>query len=212
MSVKVKICGINDKVAMEAAIEAGAAFVGLVFYPPSPRYLTVEKASDLASMVPHSIPAVGLFVDPKDDLLREVKKSVALKMIQLHGDETKERIEGIKKLTGLPVMKAIKIATEDDLKAVPSYEDVVDYLLFDAKISDSILPGGNAVAFDWSILKDRHFKKPWMLAGGLNISNLERAVHITGAQIIDVSSGVEDRPGHKNPDKIRELIRFAGQF
>jgi len=209
MSVDVKICGINDAVSMQTAIESGARFVGLVFYAPSPRAVTIDAARELAAAVPPAVRTVGLFVDPKDRELLATIKKVPLRIIQLHGDETPERVTEIKKLTKLPVMKAIKIATKYDLKSIPAYEAVADWLLFDAKASDSILPGGNAKVFDWSLLKGITPTKPWMLAGGLNVENLAEAVRVTGARTVDVSSGVEDAPGRKNPDKIRELIALA---
>ncbi len=210
MSVQVKICGINDAVAMQAAVDSGAHYVGLVFYPSSPRAVTIDAAKKLAVLVPASIPVVGLFVDPADEDVVKAAKEVPLRIIQLHGGETPERVAIIRKLTGLPVMKAISIANADDLNNVAAYEAVADMLLFDAKPpKDGALPGGNAVAFDWSLLKGHRFAKPWMLAGGLNAKNLAEAVRMTGAKIIDVSSGVEDRPGHKNPNKIRKLIALA---
>jgi phosphoribosylanthranilate isomerase len=211
MTVAVKICGINDPVAMQAALNAGAEFVGLVFYPRSPRFVTVEQAQKLVSTVPPDITSVGLFVDPTDDELLNVGRQVMLHMVQLHGSETPKRVAEIKKLTGMPVMKAIKIEAEADFAQVAAYEQVADWLLFDAKPADSVnaLPGGNAVAFDWSLMKDRNITKPWMLAGGLNVTNIAEAVRLTGASVIDVSSGVEDAPGKKNPDKIHALITLA---
>lgn len=214
MSVAVKICGINDPVAIQAALSAGAEFVGLVFYPRSPRAVTIEQAQRLVALVPPDITPVGLFVDPTDEEILKIGRQVMLHMVQLHGNETPERVQQIKNLTGMPVMKAIKIESAADFAQVSSYEQVADWLLFDAKPADSVnaLPGGNAVSFDWSLLKDRTFNKPWMLAGGLNAGNITNAVRMTGASVIDVSSGVEDSPGHKNPDKIRELLALAGKI
>jgi phosphoribosylanthranilate isomerase len=214
MSVAVKICGINDAGAMQAALSAGAEFVGLIFYPRSPRAVTVDQAQKLVALVPPDVTSVGLFVDPTDAELLSVGRNVMLHMVQLHGNETPERIRQIKELTSMPVMKAIKIESAKDLDGVLAYADVADWLLFDAKPSDSVnaLPGGNAVAFDWSLLKGRIFTKPWMLAGGLNVSNITEAVRMTGASVIDVSSGVEDAPGKKNPTKIKELIALANKL
>lgn len=207
MSIDIKICGINDVAAMEAAVDHGARYVGLVFYPPSPRNVTPETAQYLTTLVPPLVTTVGLFVDPKDEDILRVLQDVPLGMIQLHGDEPPKRIKSIKGLTGLPVMKAIKISTAEDLEKIPAYEEVADYLLFDAKsLENGALPGGNAKAFDWSILQGQKFAKPWMLAGGLNAQNLAEAVRITGAKIVDTSSGVEDRPGHKNVKKIIEFL------
>ena len=212
MSVEVKICGINDPRAMKAAVENGARYVGLVFHPASPRAVTPAMAADLANLVPPLVTKVGLFVNPKDTDLRDVLKDVPLDMIQLHGDEPAKRVASVKGMTGLQVMKALSIATPADLDKVPEYEAVADRILFDAKAPEGALPGGNAKAFDWKILAGKSFKKPWMLAGGLNAHNLEEAIRVANAPAIDVSSGVEDHPGHKNIAKIRELLILAGRI
>ncbi|MFY9287851.1 MAG: phosphoribosylanthranilate isomerase [Alphaproteobacteria bacterium] len=213
MSIKIKICGINDAAAMKAACDAGAHYVGLVFYARSPRHVTFDQAKTLRALVPNHITAVGLYVDPSDeDVLKG--KELGLRMIQLHGKETPDRVVAIKKLTGLPVMKAIDLQGEVDFKMVPAYEVVADQLLFDAKPPENMdaLPGGNAMVFDWGLLHGKIFQKPWMLAGGLNASNVVEALRITAAPGIDVSSGVEDSPGKKNPDKIRELIKVVSNL
>jgi phosphoribosylanthranilate isomerase len=212
MTIEVKICGINDPRAMKAAVEHGARYVGLVFYPASPRAVTPAMAADLANLVPPLVTKVGLFVNPKDTDLRDVLKDVPLDMIQLHGDEPAKRVASIKGMTGLQVMKALSIATPADLDKVPEYEAVADQILFDAKAPEGALPGGNAKVFDWKILAGRSFKKPWMLAGGLNAHNLEEAIRVASPPAIDVSSGVEDHPGHKNIAKIRELLILAGRI
>ena len=210
MPVAVKICGINDAPAMRAAIDNGVRFVGLVFFPPSPRAVTPQQAQPLAAFVPATTTKVGLFVDPTDDLLRDTLAQVPLDMIQLHGNETPERVNAVKRFTGLKVMKVISIAAAEDLKKIATYEPVADWLLLDAKApKGSALPGGNAVAFDWNLLRDLKLTKPWMLAGGLNAANLAEAVHTTNAQAVDISSGVEDTAGHKNPDKIRQFLTLA---
>jgi phosphoribosylanthranilate isomerase len=214
MTISVKICGINDAIALTTAVEAGARYVGLVFYPPSPRAVTVELAQQLAALVPPHVTTVGLFVEPKDKDLLAVLQHVPLGMIQLHGDEPPKRVAAVKGMTGLPVMKAVKIASAEDLKTIPAFDAAADQLLFDAKAPPHMdaLPGGNALAFDWGLLQGIKTTKPWMLAGGLNAGNLVEAVRITGAKMVDVSSGVEDSPGKKNPDKIRELIKLAQQL
>ncbi len=210
MSVAVKICGINDAAAMNAAVQAGADYVGLVFFPKSPRFVTPQQAEALAALVPATITTVGLFVDPTDEQLIDTLKQVPLRMLQLHGGETSERVAAIKKLTGLPVMKAIGVSKAEDVAQANQYQNIADMLLFDAKPpATSELPGGNAKSFDWSLLKGHSFNKPWMLAGGLNAQNLAEAMRITGASIIDVSSGVEDSPGHKSIHKIQDLIAIA---
>jgi phosphoribosylanthranilate isomerase len=210
VSPDVKICGITDDQALKAAVEHGASYVGFVFYPPSPRALDVKPAAALAAKVPAHIMTVGLLVDPTDNDVLEVARNVPLGMIQLHGKETPARVAKIRHLANLPAMKAIGIASNEDFTQVKDYEAVADMLLFDAKPSkNAVLPGGNAESFDWSLLKGKKFARPWLLAGGINAKNLAEALTESGARGVDVSSGVEDKPGHKNPDKIRELLEEA---
>ncbi len=215
MSVAAKICGIDGPEAMRAAVDAGAAYAGLVFYPPSPRYLTIEQAASLARLAPPSVTTVGLFVDIGDDMLARVLSEVPLDLLQLHGAETPERVRGIKAATGLPVRKAIKIATADDVAAAQAYIGVADRLLFDAKAPPDLagaLPGGNALKFDWNLVGGRDWPCPWMLSGGLNAANVAEAVRISGAPAVDVSSGVEDRPGVKNVELIHGFLAAAGRL
>ena len=210
MAVEVKICGITDDDAMDAAIEAGADYVGLVFYPPSPRAVTAERAAELVEFAPGEVTKVGLFVDPDDALLDRVLTRVRLDLLQLHGHETPERIEAIRLEYGLPVMKVIPVASALDLAAAEPFLAVTDRLLFDAKPpKGATLPGGNAVSFDWTVLKGRSWGVPWMLAGGLTPANVAEAVRISGATAVDVSSGVESAPGVKDAAKIRAFIRAA---
>lgn len=207
----VKICGINDADSLQAAVKSGASYVGFVFYPASPRALSVEAAQKLAESVPAHVITVGLFVDPADEELLAVTRHVPLGMLQLHGAETPRRAAALRLLTGLPVIKAFGIATAEDVKAVMNYE--TDMYLFDAKPSPgATLPGGTGTVFNWPILKGQKFNRPWLLAGGLNAQNLIEAVKQSGAPGIDVSSGVENSPGHKNPDKIRELMALAAKL
>lgn len=206
----VKICGITDEDAMEAAVDAGADFVGLVFFPPSPRFLTFEDAAELSHMLPEDVRVVGLFVDPDDALIEKALNSVRLDMIQLHGAETPERVEHLRLEFGHPVMKSVAVAAAADLDAAAAYAEVADWLLFDAKApSGAALPGGNAVSFDWTLLKGRKWPCPWMLAGGLDPENVAAAVKAAGAQAVDVSSGVETAPGQKDPARIAAFIRAA---
>ena len=208
--VEVKICGITDEEAMDAAIEAGADYVGLVFYPPSPRAVTAERAAELVEFTPAEVAKVGLFVDPDDATLDRVLTRVRLDLLQLHGGETPERIEAIRLEYGLPVMKVIAVAAAEDLAAAEPFLAVTDRLLFDAKPpKGATLPGGNAVSFDWTILKGRKWGVPWMLAGGLTAANVAEAVRISGATAVDVSSGVETAPGIKDAVKIRAFIAAA---
>ncbi|MBC92760.1 MAG: phosphoribosylanthranilate isomerase [Rhodospirillaceae bacterium] len=210
MSVLAKICGITDESAMRAAVINGANFVGLVFYPPSPRSLDAMSASRLVSLVPPSITKVGLFVNPINNQLNSVLNDVSLDLIQLHGEETPERCNEIRKIFGLPVMKVIKVSNINDIEGVSDYYEAVDWLMFDAKAPDSMdnaLPGGNALKFDWNLLAGRNWSLPWMLAGGLNAENVGTAVAESGAMIVDVSSGVESSPGEKDPLEIERFMQ-----
>jgi phosphoribosylanthranilate isomerase len=209
MTIAAKICGINSAEAMAAAVDGGASYVGLVFYRPSPRSLTPEAAAGLAAGVPGHVTKVGLFVDETDDGIATVLDRVALGLLQLHGGESPDRVAEIKARFGLPAMKAIKVASAADLDRVAGYVGVADRILFDAKppkeMTDA-LPGGNALAFDWQLLAGRDWPLPWMLSGGLDAANVGEAVATSGAPAVDVSSGVEDRPGVKNPAKIRAFL------
>ena len=212
MAVATKICGINTPEALTAAVRGGARFAGFVFYPPSPRALAPAEAAALIARAPDDLIKVGLFVDPDDDLLTATLTRVALDLIQLHGREAPRRVAEIRDRFALPVMKVIKVATRADLAAADGYLGVVDRLLFDAKAPTSMtgaLPGGNAVAFDWRLLAGRDWPRPWMLAGGLDADNLAEAVEISGARAVDVSSGVEDRPGVKSPARIAAFLDAA---
>ncbi|BAE52805.1 phosphoribosylanthranilate isomerase [Paramagnetospirillum magneticum] len=210
MPVEVKICGITDEDAMDVAIEEGADYVGLVFFPPSPRNVTPDRAAELVEFAPGDVTKVGLFVDPDDATLDTVLTRVRLDLLQLHGHETPERVEAIRLEYGLPVMKVLSVSDAADLDAAEPYLAVADRLLFDAKPpKGAVLPGGNAVSFDWSILTGRKWGLPWMLAGGLTPANVAEAVRISGAAAVDVSSGVESAPGIKDSDKIRAFIKAA---
>jgi phosphoribosylanthranilate isomerase len=210
MAVEVKICGITDEDAMDAAIEAGADYVGLVFYPPSPRNVSPDRAAELVEFTPGEVTKVGLFVDADDATLDAVLTRVRLDLLQLHGNETPERVEAIRLEYGLPVMKVLAVADPADLAAAEPYLAVADRLLFDARPpKGALLPGGNATSFDWSILTGRKWGLPWMLAGGLDAANVAEAVRISGAPAVDVSSGVESAPGVKDADKIRAFIKAA---
>ena len=212
MSVDVKICGISTPEAMTAAVDGGAAFIGLVFYPPSPRAVRPDQAAALAARVPPGVTKTGLLVDAEDAAIEAILKAVPLDLLQLHGGESPERVADVKARFGLPVMKVVKLRQAGDLEAAAPFLNVADRLLFDAKppaeMKDA-LPGGNAVAFDWSILAGKTWALPWMLAGGLTAANIADAVAVTGAPALDISSGVEDAPGVKNPQKIRDFLAAA---
>ena len=215
MTVTAKICGINDPEAMRAAITGRASHVGLVFYSPSPRAVNPGEAMALSAVVPERVQKVGLFVDPEDDQIDKTLSVVKLDMLQLHGDETPDRVRDLKARTGKKVMKVIKVSEPEDLVRAEAYVRIADALMFDAKPPKGMkdaLPGGNAVSFDWRILSGRKWPLPWMLAGGLTKYNVETAVELSGARIVDTSSGVEDVPGHKNVDKITEFLRAVAEI
>jgi phosphoribosylanthranilate isomerase len=207
----IKICGITDIAAMKAAAESGARYVGFVFYPPSPRYISRDAARVLAGEAPTGLKIVGLFVDPDNALLDDILGAVPIDMIQLHGSEPPERVAEIRQKYGLPVIKALKIKEKSDLAAIPAYEKVSAWLLFDAAPASS-LPGGNGVSFDWALLEGVTFQKPWMLSGGLNLGNVGAALSRLSPNAVDASSGVEDAPGRKNPDKIRAFCEAVHGF
>ncbi|MBT5048747.1 MAG: phosphoribosylanthranilate isomerase [Rhodospirillaceae bacterium] len=209
MSVQAKICGINSEAAMGAAVEGSADYVGLVFYAPSPRAVTAIEAAELVRQVPDDVIKVGLFVDMDDATFSAILSQVTLDLLQLHGAETPERVAEIHALTGLPVMKAIKVAGAQDIEAADRYLDCADRLLFDAKAPPDLkgaLPGGNALMFDWTLLAGRDWPCPWMLSGGLDADNVAEAVSISGALAVDVSSGVEQAPGVKDPARISAFL------
>jgi len=208
-TTEVKICGLTDEDSIDAAIEAGADYIGLVFFAKSPRALSPDQAAELVQLC-DEVKKVGLFVDPDDALLDQVLTQLRLDVVQLHGSETPERVEYIRQEYGVPVMKVIPVSCAEDLAQAELYADVADMLLFDAKPpKDATLPGGNAAAFDWTILKGFKSKLPWMLAGGLTPDNVAEAIKVTGAKAVDVSSGVESAPGVKDADKIRAFVKAA---
>jgi phosphoribosylanthranilate isomerase len=212
MSVAVKICGLKTPAAVNAAVDGGAFMVGFVFFAKSPRFLTPATAGELGKLVPVTVAKVGLIVDAPDDVIAGILAAAPLDLLQLHGAESPARVADIRSRFGLPVMKAISVADADDIARAREYEVVADRLLFDAKppkAMEDALPGGNALSFDWGLLRGQSFARPWMLAGGLTTGNLEDAVARTAATAVDTSSGVEDRPGEKNINKIKEFLALA---
>jgi phosphoribosylanthranilate isomerase len=211
MAVAVKICGLNDPAATTAAVEGGARYLGFVFYPPSPRAVTPELAADLAACAPPDRTLVGVFVDPDDALLERVLKRVPLHALQLHGAETPKRVRAIRARTGRIVIKALPVAEPEDLAAVPDHAELADMILFDARApkQPGRLPGGNGLAFDWRLLQELRLQRPWLLSGGLSVANLEAAIALCRPPAVDVSSGVERRPGQKDPDKVRQFLDLA---
>ncbi|MGF1641509.1 MAG: phosphoribosylanthranilate isomerase [Rhodospirillales bacterium] len=210
MPVDVKICGLTTADAVAAAVEGGARYVGFVFFPPSPRSLSPAQAAALLASSPRGPLRVGLFVDADDALIGSVLSACALDMVQLHGAEPPARVAEVRARFGRPVIKAVAIADDGDLVRAHRYEDVADLLLFDARPpTGATRPGGNARRFDWALIKGRGWRLPWLLAGGIDADNLAAAVRASGARAVDVSSGVEDRPGVKNPARIRALLDRA---
>lgn len=210
--VGVKICGLTTEDQVEAAARAGAAFVGLVFFEKSPRHVGPAQAARLARAVPPGICKVALSVNASDAELAAMLEQVPIDLLQLHGAETPQRVAAIKQRFGLPVMKAISIATPADLAQVQPYNAVADMFLLDAKApKGAALPGGNGLAFDWRILAGKSFAKPWMLAGGLTPANVAEAVARTGAPNVDVSTGVESAPGVKDAGKVAAFVTAAQQ-
>lgn len=211
MATRVKICGLRDAASVATAVEAGARYLGFVFFAKSPRNIAVAQARDLAVEVPMGVAKVALVVNATDAELAEIVEAVPLDMLQLHGAETPARVAEIRARFGLPVMKAIGVAEAADLAQIPGYEAVADQILLDAKApKGAVLPGGNGLAFDWRLVKDHKFIKPWMLAGGLTPENVAEAVRLTGALQVDVSSGVESSAGVKDAALIRAFLRAAG--
>ncbi len=200
----VKICGVRDAENLRAALDAGAAYIGFVFYKDSPRYIESAAVQALAREIPEDVKIVGLFVDPTDKDLRHVLSLVKLDMIQLHGDETPLRVIEIKAGFNIPVMKAIRVGGVEDLKDISKYEAVADWLLFDTKVEGEA--GGTGKAFDWNLLVGRVFSKPFMLGGGLTPENAAGAIRLVKPSAVDVSSGVERARGVKDPAKIRAFI------
>ena len=210
MSVDAKICGVSDRAAVAAAIDGGARYVGFVFFPRSPRNVTPGQAADLVTLLPPEIEAVALAVDPDDALIDAIAAIPGIGMFQLHGAETPDRLAVIRARTGRRIMKAVKVSAAADLAAADAYLDAADMLLFDAKppadMKDA-LPGGNAVSFDWTVLAGRDWPLPWMLSGGLDPDNVADAIRISAAPAVDVSSGVENAPGQKDPGLIGAFLR-----
>ena len=206
----VKICGIKDLPALEAARQAGADMVGFVFFPPSPRAVTPSEAGALARSYKDGPQRVGLFVDPDDAMLAATLAQVPLDILQLQGEETPARAGEIRARFGKPVMKALGIGSKADLIRLHDYADQVDYFLLDARPPPgSALPGGNAQAFDWALMQGEEPPRPWLLAGGLTPANVARAIAVSGAPGVDVSSGVERARGVKDPAAIAAFIAAA---
>jgi phosphoribosylanthranilate isomerase len=208
--IRVKICGLTAAADVAAAVAAGAAYVGFVFFEKSPRHVTVDAARTLALDVPPGVAKVALTVNADNAALDALTDRVPLDMLQLHGEESPARVAEIRARYGLPVMKAIGVAEASDLAQIERYAGVADQLLIDAKPPpDATRPGGNALAFDWRLIEGQDWPLPWLLAGGLTPDNVAQAVARTGAKQLDVSSGVERAPGVKDAKLIRSFIENA---
>lgn len=205
----IKLCGINTPEALDAALAARADFVGLNFYPPSPRFLALDQAAALGARADERITRVGVFVDADDAALAEAAAAARLDAVQLHGGESPERAAQIGSRLGLPVWKVISVAGPDDIAHAESYRQAAQLVLFDAKTPKGTLPGGMGLVFDWNLLSNLRIGLPWGLAGGLSADNVAEAARITGAPLVDTASGIESAPGVKDPARIAAFCKAA---
>ena len=209
--IEIKVCGINDEISMQTAINCEVNYIGFVFYQPSPRSISLDHSRKLLRLRNNISKIVALTVNPNDDFLFEIKKSVQPDYFQLHGNENPKRCLDIRKQFNIPLIKGINVQNKLDLMRLTSeFEDSCDILLLDAP-SDN-LPGGNGKIFNWDILNNYKSSKKWMLAGGLNIENIKKAVEITKAPAIDISSGLEIRKGVKDPKLIEDFVNKCKNF
>jgi phosphoribosylanthranilate isomerase len=212
MDLTVKICGLRTPETLHAAIEAGADWVGFVFFPKSPRHVSLDEARALGPLVAGRAQKVALLVDAPDAMIADVIAALQPDFLQLHGHETPERVGEIKQRFGVPLIKAVGIAGQDDLIQARAYESVVNWMLYDAKPpKQAVLPGGNGVSFDWTLLKEAGKQHHFMLSGGLDADNVANALAITGAAGVDVSSGVESAPGIKDTKRIKAFMAAVRQ-
>jgi phosphoribosylanthranilate isomerase len=210
MAQTIKICGLSTPVALEAALSAGADMVGFVFFPRSPRHVELDAARALADRSRLRAEIVALCVDADDAMLERIVSATQPDYLQLHGSETPERVQQIQRKFGVSAIKAIGVATREDFAKAEDYRTKSDALLIDAKPPNgSILPGGNGVSFDWRLAADFRPIKPWLLSGGLNATNVGEAIALSGARGVDVSSGVENAPGIKDPERIKAFVDAA---
>ncbi len=208
MPARAKICGLTTPDAVEAALAGGASHLGFVFFPPSPRNLDPERAAFLAAPARGRTPVVAVVVDPDDDLIDRIASALRPDFFQLHGKEDASRAAAIKRRSGSGVIKALSVSEAADLDAAVAFEGAVDHLMFDARPpKGSVLPGGLGAKFDWSLLAGRRFARPWFLAGGIGPLNVTEALEISGAPLVDVSSGVESAPGLKDPALISAFLK-----
>ena len=210
MSIRCKLCGLTTLDDISAAVRADASYIGFVFFLESPRNLEIQAANLLLEATPKHVTKVGLVVDADNNFLDRLTSSACLDMLQLHGNETYQRVAEVKARYGLSVMKAVGISNLGDVRDAQHYGEVADQLLLDAKPNSvSDLPGGNGISFDWNLLAGSSWKVPWMLAGGLNPNNVASAVKLSGARQVDVSSGIETAPGKNNAELMSEFVMQA---
>jgi len=210
MSLLVKICGLSTSETLETALDAGADMVGFVFFPPSPRHVSLETGRDLGRQVKRRALTVALTVDADDATLDNIMDALSPDIFQLHGKESVARLRDIKQRFGRPVMKAVPVAAAADLAVLPGYAAIADRILFDARApKDATRPGGLGAPFDWRLLQNLELDLPYMVSGGLHADNVAEALSITRAGGVDVSSGIESAPGVKDPELIKAFIRAA---
>ena len=210
MTTEVKICGLSTTKDIDAAIEGGADYIGLVFFEPSPRNVSIDLGRRLAEYARGRSKIVALTVDADDELLSKIAEAIQPDIVQLHGSESIERIAEVRRITGAKTLKVVKVATAEDAEKALSFANTADRILFDAKApSDSPIPGGNGLRFDWKALEPVNGKIDYMLSGGLDAENVREAIELTGACAVDVSSGVETTPGEKDPVRIRAFLDAA---
>lgn len=207
MSVQVKICGLTTLYDVECAVKHGADYLGFIFFPPSPRNIDPNVVKTFEQAIPDNVKKVAVFVDPDEKEIERVFDAFTPDYVQLHGDETEAFIYALHMKYAVPVIKAIAVRSSDDVARGLVYANIADMLMFDAKVPDSPLPGGNGLAFDWALLREREFQVPWFLSGGLNVDNVEEAVSISGAKAVDVSSSLESEPGVKDPELIKAFLK-----
>lgn len=213
MAIPFKICGLKEAKHVEAAVGSGARWVGFIHFPASPRHVSVSEAAALAASLPASTQAVSVTVDADDDALRTLFAAYSPPLLQLHGNESPQRLAAIRgQWPEVKLIKAFRIRSADDVAVAHAFAESADFYLFDARAPEHALPGGNGLAFDWTLLQGRSFKRPWLLSGGLNAENLASAVRTTGASMVDVSSGVERAPGVKDAALINVFAKAAASI
>ncbi|MFD1103766.1 phosphoribosylanthranilate isomerase [Sphingobium olei] len=203
----IKMCALSTPETVGAAVRAGATHLGFVHFPKSPRHVEPEQIRALAAPVPSHVARVAVLVDPDDDQIARLTAIGALTALQVHGSESPERVAAVRRLSGLPVWKAISVKTSADIDAAKAYVGAADLLLFDAKTPPGTLPGGMGLRFDWTLLRGLSITAPWGLSGGLSAETVCEAIRLTGAPLVDVSSGIEDAPGIKSVDKIMAFCK-----